>query len=208
MAYLDNKTIIVDATLTKKGRELLAQNGNLNITSFALADDEIDYSLYDPNHPQGSNFNDFAIRKTPILEAFFDETQVMKYKLVTLNQGVTTIPVISLNIRDINVPSTFTGDSIISPSTNPTYNTTLGYTAILANKNVGAIVPTINVSANTVSNTVTSFTGVAVETSQVVIGLQFKFLVNPGVGETTTTTLTIIGNESGGSVTIPVTVTV
>lgn len=208
MAYLDNKTIIVDATLTKKGRELLAQNGNLNITSFALADDEIDYSLYDPNHPQGSNFNDFAIRKTPILEAFFDETQVMKYKLVTLNQGITTIPVISLNVTNINVPSKFTGDSIISPSTNPTYNTTLGYTAILANKNVGTLVPTINVSANTVSNTVTSFTGVSVETSQVVIGLQFKFLVNPGVGETTTTTLTIIGNESGGSVTIPVTVTV
>lgn len=208
MAYLDNKTIIVDATLTKKGRELLAQNGNLNITSFALADDEIDYSLYDPNHPQGSNFNDFAIRKTPILEAFFDETQVMKYKLVTLNQGVTTIPVISLNITNINVPSTFTGDSIISPSTNPVYNTTLGYTAILANKNVGTLVPTINVTANTVSNTITSFTGVSVETSQVVIGLQFKFLVNPGVGETTTTTLTIIGNESGGSVTIPVTVTV
>jgi len=208
MAYLDNKTIIVDATLTKKGRELLAQNGNLNITSFALADDEIDYSLYDPNHPQGSNFNDFAIRKTPILEAFFDETQVMKYKLVTLNQGVTTIPVISLNVTNINVPSTFTGDSIISPSTTPTYNTTLGYTAILANKNVGTIVPTINVSANTVSNTITSFTGVSVETSQVVIGLQFKFLVNPGVGETTTTSLTIIGNESGGSVTIPVTVTV
>lgn len=208
MAYLDNKTIIVDATLTKKGRELLAQNGNLNITSFALADDEIDYSLYDPNHPQGSNFNDFAIRKTPILEAFFDETQVMKYKLVTLNQGITTIPVISLNVTNINVPSTFTGDSIISPSTNPSYNTTLGYTAILANKNVGTLVPTINVSANTVSNTITSFTGVSVETSQVVIGLQFKFLVNPGVGETTTTTLTIIGNESGGSVTIPVTVTV
>lgn len=208
MAYLDNKTIIVDATLTKKGRELLAQNGNLNITSFALADDEIDYSLYDPNHPQGSNFNDFAIRKTPILEAFFDETQVMKYKLVTLNQGITTIPIISLNVTNINVPSTFTGDSIISPSTNPSYNTTLGYTAILANKNIGTLVPTINVSANTVSNTITSFTGVSVETSQVVIGLQFKFLVNPGVGETTTTTLTIIGNESGGSVTIPVTVTV
>jgi hypothetical protein len=208
MAYLDNKTIIVDATLTKKGRELLAKNGNLNITSFGLADDEIDYSLYDPNHPQGSNFNDFAIRKTPILEAFFDETQVMKYKLVTLNQGITSIPVISLNITNINIPSTFTGDSIISPSTNPTYNTTLGYTAILANKNVGTIVPTINVSANTVSNTITSFTGVSVESSQVVVGLQFKFLANPGVGETTTTTLTIIGNESGGSVTIPVTITV
>lgn len=208
MAYLDNKTIIVDATLTKKGRELLAQNGNLNITSFALADDEIDYSLYDPNHPEGSNFNDFAIRKTPILEAFFDETQLMKYKLVTLNQGVTTIPIISLNITNINVRNTFTGDSIISPSTTPVYNTTVGYTAILSNKNLGTIVPTVNVTANTVSNTVTSFTGVSSETSQVVIGLQFKFLPNPGIAETTTANLTIIGNESGGSITIPVTVTV
>jgi hypothetical protein len=208
MAYLDNKTIIVDATLTKKGRELLAQNGNLNITSFALADDEIDYSLYDPNHPEGSNFNDFAIRKTPILEAFFDETQLMKYKLVTLNLGITTIPIISLNITNINVRNTFTGDSIISPSTTPVYNTTVGYTAILSNKNLGTIVPTVNVTANTVSNTVTSFTGVSSETSQVVIGLQFKFLPNPGIAETTTANLTIIGNESGGSITIPVTVTV
>jgi len=60
MAYLENKTIIVDATLTKKGRELLATNGNLNITAFALADDEIDYGLYQPNHPQGTAYNDFA----------------------------------------------------------------------------------------------------------------------------------------------------
>ncbi len=208
MAYLDNKSIIVDATLTKKGRELLAQNGNLNITSFSLADDEIDYSLYDPNHPESSNYNDFAIRNTPILEAFFDETQLMKYKLVTLNQGVTTIPVITLNLTNINVPYTFTGDSIISPSTSPTYNTTLGYTVILANSNVGTIIPTINVSSTTVSNMVTSFTGISVVTSQVAVGLQFKFLPNPGIAQTTTTNLTIIGNESGGSVTIPITVTV
>lgn len=58
MAYVDNKTITVDAVLTKRGRELLAQTGNLNITSFALADDEIDYNLYNPNHPQGSAYYD------------------------------------------------------------------------------------------------------------------------------------------------------
>ena len=49
MAYINNETITVDAVLTKKGRELLAARGGLNITSFALADDEIDYSLYQPN---------------------------------------------------------------------------------------------------------------------------------------------------------------
>jgi len=208
MAYLDNKTIIVDATLTKKGRELLATNGNLNITAFALADDEIDYGLYQPNHPQGTAYNDFALRNTPIFEAFFDETQLMKYKLVTLNQGVTIIPIILLNIDKISVPATYTGDLSISPKTNPPNNLTLGYTVILANKNVGTLVTTETVTSGPLSSTVTTFSGVSAETSQVVVGSKFKFIPNTGVGTTTTTNLTIIGNESGGSVTIPVTVVV
>jgi len=208
MAYLDNKTIIVDATLTKKGRELLATNGNLNITAFALADDEIDYGLYQPNHPQGTAYNDFALRNTPIFEAFFDETQLMKYKLVTLNQGVTVIPIILLNIDKISVPATYTGDLSISPKTNPPNNLTLGYTVILANKNVGTLVTTETVTSGPLSSTVTTFSGVSAETSQVVVGSKFKFIPNTGVGTTTTTNLTIIGNESGGSITIPVTVTV
>jgi len=208
MAYLDNKTIIVDATLTKKGRELLATNGNLNITAFALADDEIDYGLYQPNHPQGTAYNDFALRNTPIFEAFFDETQLMKYKLVTLNQGVTIIPIILLNIDKISVPATYTGDLSISPKTNPPNNLTLGYTVILANKNVGTLVTTETVTSGPLSSTVTTFSGVSAETSQVVVGSKFKFIPNTGVGTTTTTNLTIIGNETGGSVTIPVTVTV
>ena len=44
MGYLDNTQVIVDAVLTKRGRELLARNdGSFRITQFALADDEIDY---------------------------------------------------------------------------------------------------------------------------------------------------------------------
>ena len=58
MGYLNNETITVEATLTKRGRELLASDSGLNITSFALADDEIDYKLYDPNHPGGSQYYD------------------------------------------------------------------------------------------------------------------------------------------------------
>ena len=54
MAYLDNTEITVDAILTKKGREKLATGEGLNITRFALGDDEIDYGLYEPAHPKGS----------------------------------------------------------------------------------------------------------------------------------------------------------
>jgi hypothetical protein len=45
--------------------------------------------------------------------------------------------------------------------------------------------------------------------SQVVVGNKFKFVPNNAfLTSTITTTLTIIGNESGGSLTIPVTITV
>ena len=55
MGYLNNSIVTVDAVLTKKGRELLAKgDGSFKITQFALADDEIDYTLYNPTHPSGS----------------------------------------------------------------------------------------------------------------------------------------------------------
>ena len=209
MAYLDNNTITVTAILTKKGRELLAKTGNLNISSFALADDEIDYHLYQSNHPLGSAYYDLALRNTPVLEPFSDESQLMKYKLVTLPAGVTAIPIISVAQSSIDIPKTYAADIIISPSTNPTYNTTLGYTAILGNKNIGTLIVTQVNSLNSVSSTIPSFAGDAVtESSQVVIGLQFKFVPNSALTVTTTSTITIIGNESGGSITIPVKVTV
>jgi|ERR1041385_2169823 hypothetical protein len=209
MGYLDNQTITVDAILTKKGRELLAKNGNLNITSFALADDEIDYSLYQPNHPNGSAFYDIALRNTPIFEPLSDETQVMKYKLVTLNQGVTSIPVISIAQDKINISRDFTGEISISPSTNPAYNLTAGYTAILGNKNVGTLIVEESNSINTVSNTIPTFAGdINTTSAQVVVGNKFRFIPNSSLGKTTTTNLTIVGNESGGSISIEVTVNV
>jgi hypothetical protein len=209
MAYIDNQTVTVDAILTQKGRQLLAQNGNLNITSFALADDEIDYTLYQPNHPQGSAFYDIALRNTPIFEPLTDETQVMKYKLVTLNQGVTAIPVISISQDKILITSTYTGDIIINPSTNPSYNLQAGYTAILGNKNVGILIVQQTNAVNSVSNTVPTFAGdINIASAQVVVGNSFRFVPNSGLTQTTTTNLTIIGNESGGSTSIEVTVTV
>ena len=209
MAYIDNQTITVDAILTGKGRELLAQNGNLNITSFALADDELDYTLYQPNHPNGSAFYDIAIRNTPVFEPVSDETQVMKYKLVTLNQGVASVPVISIAQDKISVSRDFTGNIVISPSTNPAYNLTLGYTAILGNKNVGVLVVQQSNSINSVSSTIPTFAGdVNTTSAQVVVGQSFLFIPNSSLSKTTSTTLTIIGNESGGSLSIEVTVTV
>ena len=207
MAYVDNKTITVDAVLTKRGRELLAQTGNLNITSFALADDEIDYSLYNPNHPQGSAYYDIAIRNTPVFQPLSDETQSLKYKLITLAQGVVSIPVISVSLASIDTQKDNKSDFIISPSTNPAYNLTLGYTAILGNKKVGTLIVDQTNSVNSSTSTVPSFAGDLISTtSQVVVVNRFRFVHNTSLTTTTSTTITIVGNESGGSVSIPVTV--
>ena len=57
MGYLDNTSVTVDAILTKKGREYLASGrGNFEITQFALADDEVDYTLWNTAHSLGSDY--------------------------------------------------------------------------------------------------------------------------------------------------------
>jgi hypothetical protein len=62
MGFINKDTLAVDAILTNKGRDYLRkavfgenQNGEHVITKFALADDEIDYSLWDMT-VSGSNF--------------------------------------------------------------------------------------------------------------------------------------------------------
>jgi len=209
MAYLDNKSIVVDAVLTKKGRELLAKNGSLQITSFALADDEINYGLYNEN-AASEDLKEIALINTPIFEPTVDDTQTMKYKLVTLDQGTTFIPTVTIAQSSISVVSTYNGRIVISPSTTPSnYNANGGYTAILGNSKVGTLIVTIEAPITTNVGTVTAFAGdQSSENSQALVGLEFAFTPSAKLSRTTTTTLTIIGNESGGGVSIPVTITV
>ena len=98
MGVLDNTTITVDAILTKKGRELLAQGeGKFKITQFALADDEIDYGLYDITHPNGSNFYGAAIENMNLLEAIPNQTLAVKYFLTNEVGDGTTAPIVTIN---------------------------------------------------------------------------------------------------------------
>ncbi len=204
MAYLDNTSITVDAILTKKGREKLAAGQGLNITQFALADDEIDYGLYEPAHPKGSAFYDAAIKAIPVLEASPDETQVMRFKLVTLPKNTTRIPKVSFGNPNIAV-SQDEGEVALTPTTSPSGNTTAGYTVVLANKEAGSI---IGSGTTTASGTTPIFLGDEVTTTAAVVtGRVFKFIPNPNLTQTVQTTITVYGNETGGSQTIPVTVT-
>jgi len=214
MGYLNSSVVTIDAILTTKGRELLAKNdGSFKITQFALADDEIDYTLYNPTHPSGSAFYGEAIENLPLLEAFPQETQIMKYKLATLPRGTAKLPVLDLGYAAISLQQ---GASLsITPQTlNYLGNTqayeTSGYSATISDvrlmntfNGVG-----VNTTAALTANTTTTL-GTNVSTT--VIGTQINLratTVNTLFGTNTqlSATLTVVGLDSGARVTIPITI--
>jgi hypothetical protein len=215
MGFLNNTSVVVDAILTRKGRELLARNdGSFKITQFSLADDEVDYTLYNPNHPSGSAFYGEAIERMPVLEAFPDDTQIMKYKLITLPRGTAKIPVINVGYTSISLKQ---GASLaISPQTLNYLGTTSTF------EQSGYVVPIGDV------RTMSSFTGVGINTpaaaalnttttvgtvvSQTVIGTTINLTATTvntlfGTGTTLNTTLTVVGRDSGARISVPVVIT-
>ena len=217
MGYLNNQVVTVDAILTKKGRELLAQNdGSFRITQFSLADDEIDCTLYNPTNPKGTAFYGQAIDNMPLLEAFPDENQIMKYQLSTLPRGTAVLPVLDLGFSAITLKQ---GASLaITPQTlnylgNDTAFETSGYTATIADVRTMATFngTGIQTTAAQQQNS-TSTTTLGTNVSSTVIGSQINLratTVNTLFGANTTlsTTLTVVGLDSGARLTIPVTIT-
>tara|TARA_R100001377_G_scaffold37699_1_gene20995 strand:- start:1930 stop:2601 length:672 start_codon:yes stop_codon:yes gene_type:complete len=206
MGYLNNSTITIDAILTKKGRELLAKGRDeFKITQFALADDEIDYDLYNPDHPLGTAYYGSAIENLPIVEALPDETQMMKYKLVTLPPNTPRIPVVSLGgLTTITLNS---GESS-SPLTPQTVNfqlgnSTFGYTAILADSDVADITATGGSSFASIP----AFVGDnEAAQSKTVSGTAFTIIGKTHTDSNKTTSVLIVGNETGGRVLVNITV--
>lgn len=208
MGYLDNSSVTVDAILTLKGRELLAKGGNaFQITQFALGDDEIDYSLWNPDHPLGTAYYGTIIENMPITEAIPDETQALKYKLISLPKQTTNIPVVTVGNTSISLLAP--GDStVISPNTSNFQggNANLGYTAILSDSTVCDIQVT-RALQNSVLPTTPRFIGDNDDAQSVAVaGFEFKIIARTQLIEDKLATITIIGNETGGSVTLTVTV--
>jgi hypothetical protein len=217
MAYLNSTSVVIDAILTKKGRELLARNdGSFQITQFSLADDEIDYSLYNPTHPSGSAFYGEAIQAMPIIQAYPEDQEIMKYKLITLPRGTGTIPVITAVGPAINLvigspysvtPATanYNGSSTFFETSG--YQFTIGDVRTMSSFNgVGINTP----AATALNSTIT----IGTNQSKTVIGTTLNLTattIRSLFGTSTTsflsTTLTIVGRDSGARTSIPVTVT-
>ena len=214
MGYLNNTVITVDAILTKKGRETLARNdGSFRITQFALSDDEIDYTLYNPTHPSGSAFYGEAIEGMPLLEAFPDDQQIMKYKLATLPRGTAKLPILNLGYDAITLKQ---GASLsITPQTlnyldNVSTFETSGYVATIADVRVVSSFEGLGINTQAAINQNSTST-IGTNVSKTVIGTQISLratTVNTlfGVNSQLRTTLTVVGLDSGARITIPITI--
>ena len=215
MGYLNNITVTVDANLTKKGRELLARNdGSFQITQFSLADDEIDYTLYNPNHPSGSAFYGEAIENMPVIEAFPDETQIMKYKLLTLPRGTAKLPVLELGFTTITLKQgaslSLTPQTLNYLGTDSTFEAS-GYTATIGDSRALSNFEGVGVNTSDAADLNTTST-IGTNVSRTVIGTTLNLTattVNTLFGTSTTlnTILTVTGRDSGARLTIPVNIT-
>jgi hypothetical protein len=217
MAYLSNTSVVVDAILTDKGRQLLAQNdGSFQITQFSLSDDEVDYTLYNPNQPSGSAFYGEAIENMPIIQAFPESQEIMKYKLITLPRGTAKLPTLSIGYSTIILKQ---GASLsITPQTlnylgaTSTYEQS-GYVATIGD--VRTMSAFNGVGINTTQATALNATGVVTigtNVSKTVIGTTINLTgttVNTLFGSNTTlyTTLTVVGRDSGARLFVPVQIT-
>lgn len=211
MGFLNSNEIIVDAVLTKKGRQLLAEGDpNFKITKFAVSDDGVDYRLYDFDHPSGSNYYGSVIENTPMMEAVVDESMTMRYKLVTLAKGTTRLPIISVSPTSISLSQRQV--ATISPNTlngSVGYNNkTYGYTFILSDNRLGRL-EVAQASAETSAAATNWLDDETLKRSISAVGLKMNFIaanVSSLSDSEKSGIITVIGNETGGIVEIPVTI--
>ena len=205
MGFLDNTSITVDAILTKKGRELLARGQNeFKITKFALADDEIDYNLWDTTHTNGSNYYGAVIENMPLLEAFVDENQLMRYKLTTLPKETAKLPILEVP----NAQLTFNGAGqvqTISPNTRNGVDKS--FTFVLQNSDLANITPEGGAfgSGGRGATTPVFLNEAERKRSITVVGKSVR-VISRSLTTLTNTNISVTGNQSGAQSTISVTV--
>lgn len=87
MAFLKTSdSIIIRATLTEKGKKLLAR-GRFKVAKFALGDDEIDYELFSATRKNNSTYFP-ALLNTKLFEASKDKSKNLQFGLNSYDSGI------------------------------------------------------------------------------------------------------------------------
>jgi len=220
MGFINNTSYILNAVLTKKGREYLARPGsNFTITKFALSDDEIDYTLWDTAHPKGTDYFGAVLESTPMLEPCVDPEVVMKYKLITMPEGTKALPYINnvtpsslldgnaltTAFNAVNEPNWSFENHVINPNTQGADGAFSAekYSFLVLNKNV--------VDVGTGQGDNVSFTAGAIygeesgRTSKKVVDRVATLRTGPGTpGTSRETSIIITGQMSGAIYVLPV----
>lgn len=210
---LDNSTQVLDAVLTKKGRELLSKGErSFKITKFAISDEGVDYRSWNPSHPSGSAYYADQITSMPLLEATVDETMSMKYKLVTLPKGTAKMPMVSVTPTVLALDYGETAN--VTPNTRNAFagfnNQTYGYTCILSNADVATLQTGAPAPNQKSLGTVPSWLDdTSLRKSATAVGMNFKVIARDvtALSESDrSATITVIGNETGGQADLTITV--
>ena len=208
MGFLNNTTITIDAILTNRGRELLARGRNeFTVTKFAIADDEIDYRLWDVTHPNGTNYYGAVIENMPLLEPVPDETQVLKYKLVTLPKETSRLPILDVNVPSLIFSQGGGNGEVLSPGTLNSTDAEEGYTFIVHDTSVVDITVQQAAPSPTAPLIPLTLSDEEMTDSKNVSGLSARIL--PKIFSTPaqkSTQITIVGNQTGATATITATV--
>jgi hypothetical protein len=206
MGYLNNTTVTVDAILTERGRELLSQGAqHFSITNWALADDEVDYGLFNFAHQLGTNYYGEVIDNMPVFEALPDETTQMLFKLVTLPKATVKIPVIDCGPSELIFTSNQQLKSIVPQTTNITNgNAQWGYSCTIADSSVCTLTVRKALPTGQVIATSPTFIGDAGTQSKTVTGLEFDLRANQSLVQDLFTTVIVTANQTGGRTSVSI----
>jgi len=200
MGFLDSSSSIVTAILTRKGRELLANNdGSFRITKFSFGDDEINYQLFN-----AATDYDGDILQLPVLEPSSNELTALRYRLVTAPQGAIQVAYLVANpsqavLQNASVVNPrFPNNVIITISTQA--GTDSQYSVRSRSTSI------VNVSSPIVTsqiNQTSSIQGAGTAGGST----SFAFVQVYAGSQDGTSYIDIIGRDTGALISIPVTVT-
>jgi len=149
----------------------------------------------------------------PLLEAFPQETQVMKYKLTTLPRGTAKMPILDLGTEQITLKQ---GASLaITPQTlnylGGNTAETSGYTATISDVRLMSTFEGVGINTPAAAE-LNQSTTIGTSVSKTVVGTTINLratTVNTLFGSNTVlrATITIVGRDSGARLTIPVQIT-
>ena len=204
MAHLDNSKRVIEVRLTDAGRRRLAEGKGVDITQFALADDEVDYTLWQDDLPPEER--GALIENLPVFEAFTDETQSMRYKLVTLEGGSDKVPRLSLpdTLRLDSASITVNPETSIDGDPVP-LDELIGYTAIVKNNTYLNVISTEEPEKTNATVPAMYKDKIGAAETESVVGTEFELRRSASnIKSDKQVEVTIVGNETGLSFDITV----